>query len=243
MRRFEGQICLLTASATGIGLAIAERLASEGAKVVLSSRSQVHVDQAVAQLRAKGYTASGIAAWAERDYQRLVEFTVQTYGGVDLVVANAAISRHIGKFCETSAEITRKTFEVNTFAPFFLVQAALPYLRKSKSPAVLFNGTNITFYPSPKVGMYAASKLAMIGISQLLALELAAEGIRCNVLSPGLIDTRFGGLMKDWVKIIPMRRAGKVEEVANLAAFLLSPQAQGVTGACISLSGGLPNRL
>lgn len=243
MQRFEGQICLLTASATGIGLAIADRLASEGAKVVISSRSQVHVDQAVAQLRAKGYTASGIAAWAEKDYQRLVQFTVETYGGVDLVVANAAISKHIGKFCETPPEIARKTFEVNTLAPFFLIQAALPYLRQSKSPAVLFTGTNMTFYPSPKVGMYAASKLALVGVSQLLALDLISEGIRCNVISPGLIDTRFGGLMQDWVKIIPMRRAGNVTEVANLAAFLLSPQAKGMTGTCMSLAGGLPNRL
>jgi dehydrogenase/reductase SDR family protein 4 len=243
MGRFDGQICLLTASATGIGLAIADRLASEGAKVVISSRSQVHVDEAVAQLRAKGYTAAGTVAWAERDYQRLVDFTVETYGGVDLVVANAAMSKHIGKFSETPAAIARKTFELNTLAPFFLVQAALPYLRKSNSPAVLFTGTNMTFYPTPKVGMYAVSKLALLGISQMLALDLISEGIRFNVISPGLIDTRFGSLMKDWVKFIPLRRAGSVEEVASLAAFLLSKEAKGVAGACVSVAGGLPNRL
>ena len=243
MRRFEGQVCLLTASATGIGLAIADRLASEGAKVVISSRSQAHVDKAVNELQAKGYTAAGVVAWAERDYQKLVDFTVKTFGGVDLVVANAAISRHIGKFSETPADIARRTFEVNTLAPFFLVQAALPYLRKSKSPAVLFNGTNMAFFPYAQVGMYAVSKLALIGISQLFSLDLISEGIRFNVISPGLIATRFGSLMNDMTKIIPMHRAGSVQEVASLAAFLLSQDAAGVRGATVSVAGGLHNRL
>ena len=243
MGRFDGQICLLTASATGIGLAIADRLASEGAKVVISSRSQVHVDEAVAQLRAKGYTAAGTTAWAERDYQRLVDFTVETYGGVDLVVANAALSKHMGKFSETPADIARKTFELNTLAPFSLVQAALPYLRKSNSPAVLFTGTNMTFYPHPNTGMYTISKLALLGVSQMLGLDLISEGIRFNVVSPGLISTRFSSAMKGRTEVIPIKRAGSVEEVASLAAFLLSKEAKGVSGACISVAGGLPNRL
>jgi dehydrogenase/reductase SDR family protein 4 len=122
MRRFEGRVCVVTASATGIGLAIAERLASEGGRVVISSRSQEHIDVVVTDLRGKGYELAGcVCHVGKADHRRaLIKFAVDTFGGLDILVNNAAVSTHVGPTITTPADQVDKMFDVNVKAGFIL---------------------------------------------------------------------------------------------------------------------------
>jgi len=132
MGRFDGKVALITGSTLGIGLAIAERLGSEGAKIIISSRKQKAVDEVVTELRKKKIECEGKAANAGKnsDIKDLVDFTVKKYGQIDYVIPNAASNPQFGNFLEAEEWHWDKIFETNVKGPFFLVKYAKPYMTK-----------------------------------------------------------------------------------------------------------------
>lgn len=213
--------------------------------MVISSRSQRNVAAAVAQLRALGLEVSGTVAHALKDRAHLISFTVQTYGGIDVVVCNAAVSLHFGPFMETTAQVAMKTLEMNVVAQFLLVKDALPYLEKSTQPAVLVLSSYVAYQPNHMLGFYSISKTALLSLTKCMAMELALKGIRVTGIAPAIIKTDFSKPIWEAAEASnnPMGRMGLPEEVASVAAFLLSKEAEYVSGETVVVAGGLPTRL
>jgi dehydrogenase/reductase SDR family protein 4 len=242
MRRFDGRVCIVTASASGIGLAIAERLAQEGGKVVISSRSQEHVDHAVADLRAKKLEVSGFVCHVGNAEHRaaLIQFAVSTYGGLDILVNNAAISTNVGPTSEVPELHFNKMFDVNVKAAFMLTQAAMPHLLVSKKASILFVASTAAYDPGNVIGIYGVTKTALLGLIKSLASELGCKGIRVNGIAPAVIRTRFSEIiqMAPQATDNALGRIGEPAECAGAAAFLLSEDASFITGETIKLTGG-----
>ncbi|CAG9329066.1 unnamed protein product [Blepharisma stoltei] len=245
MKRYENKVCVITASATGIGLAIAKRMGQEGGKIVISSRNQKHIDAAVDELRKEGITAEGVVCHVGKDRQKLIDFAVEKFGGIDVLVNNAAIATAFGPTMEMSEQAYDRMFDVNVKAGFFLIKAALPWLVRSKSASILFVSSYGGFAPSPVIGIYCVTKTALIGMTKMLGIELAGAGIRVNAIAPGVIKTKFSEPIweTDAVTRNPMGRMGTPEECSSVAAFLCSEEASYVNGETVVIAGGFHARL
>lgn len=266
MRRFEGKVCVVTASTAGIGLAIASRFASEGAKVVVSSRKQDGVDQAVATIQrlpnVKPGDVVGIVCQVndKKQRERLLNTAKSTFGTIDVLVLNAAASTHFGATMKISEKQYDKMFETNVKSTFQLAQEALPYLTPSSLKKAGAFSTNIIlvasiagFNPSQPIGIYGVTKTAMFGLTRAMANDLAHKGIRVNCIAPGLIRTSFaqplveafeGGsaAAPELTNQSLMKRVGESEEIGAAAAYLGSADASFVTGEILVVAGG-PCRL
>jgi dehydrogenase/reductase SDR family protein 4 len=139
VQSFKGKVAIITASSTGIGLAIAKRLASEGCSVVISSRNKTNVDDAVKEITSKGGDAFGVPCHVgdKAQRQRLIEETVKKYGGVDYLICNAAVSTHMGNFLEATESQIQKMWDINYKSVYFLIQEALPHLRKRPNSSII----------------------------------------------------------------------------------------------------------
>ena len=267
MRRFEGKVCVVTASTAGIGLAIAARFAEEGGRVVVSSRKQAGVDEALATLRAlRGVEAAHVAGRAchvdkKEDRLAVLELAKSTYGPVDVLVLNAAVSTFVGPTMDTPERDWEKMFRTNVKSTFLFAQEALPFLRPGAfptkpaafAPNILLVGSIAGFLPEQPIGAYAITKTTMIGMCKAMAKELAPKGIRVNLLAPGLIRTAFAAPLvasaesgaKQEEQMFPsgaspLGRVGEPAEMAGVASFLCSADAAYVSGECIIAAGGSP---
>ena len=249
-RRFDNKIAIVTASTDGIGLAIARRLAQEGAKVVISSRKQVNVDKAVNMLQTEGLEVSGVECNVTNGDQvnSLIEDTVARYGKLDVLVSNAGQSLHFGSLLSTPESMWRKMFETNVTASYILAQKAAPHMKKGSS--MLFVSSIGGYQPLPGIGCYSITKTALFGLVRALAEELGPDGIRANCIAPGIIKTKFSSLLTETDDIrdailenTPLKRVGVPEECASTAAFLCSDDASYITGESIAPAGGIRTRL
>lgn len=247
LRRYQNKVCIITASATGIGLAIARRLGLEGGKVIISSRNKSHVDHAVRELKNEGIIAEGCVCHVAKaaDRKRLIEFAVEKFGGVDVLINNAAVSTAFGPSIQTTEEQYDKMFDVNVKAGFFLLKEALPWLSRSKSSSVLFVASYAGYSPAPVIGIYSVTKTTLIGMTKMLGMELIGVGIRVNGIAPGIIKTKFSETLweSEDVKRNPTGRMGNPEECASCAAYLCSDEASYVNGETVVIAGGYAARL
>ncbi|XP_040272821.1 dehydrogenase/reductase SDR family member 4-like [Bufo bufo] len=251
-RKLEGKVALVTASSEGIGLAIARRLAQDGARVLVSSRKQQNVDKAVQELKREGLDVEGTVCHVGKDEDRvkLVNTAVQKFGGIDILVSNAAVNPFFGNILDSTDEVWEKILDINVKATFLLVKLVVPKMLERGGGSIVIVSSVGGFMPFPALGPYSVSKTALLGLTKALAPELTPLNIRVNCLAPGLIRTKFSyALWKDesvldQLKVkLGISRIGEPEECAGAVSFLCSPDASYVTGETIVVAGGGQSRL
>ncbi|XP_032964745.1 dehydrogenase/reductase SDR family member 2, mitochondrial-like [Rhinolophus ferrumequinum] len=239
------KVAVITGSTKGIGLAIARRLAQDGAHVVVSSRKQQNVDQAVAALQGEGLSVTGTVCHVEKaeDREQLVATALEHSGGVDFLVCNAAVNPLVGSIMGTSEQVWDKILSVNVKSPALLLSQLLPHMEKRGGAVILVSSIS-AYIPHVALGAYNVSKTALLGLTRTLALELAPRGIRVNCLVPGIIETDFSKVLYKneplWNKLREnhqLHRIGQPEDCAGLVSFLCSPDASYITGENIVVAG------
>jgi NAD(P)-dependent dehydrogenase (short-subunit alcohol dehydrogenase family) len=240
-----GRTAIVTGGTRGIGLAIAQGLAAVGANVAVASRKP---EACAATAQALGGNAIGVPTHlGDIDaITALVSTTAATFGGIDIVVNNAAnpLALPLG---EITPEAWEKSMAVNLRGPVFLVQAALPHLRKSRHAAVLNVVSAGAFTFSPLVSMYAAAKAAMVSYTRSMAAEFAAAGIRVNALAPGSVDTDMVRKNPpEFVEVMAnsalLRRIAEPAEMVAPALLLVSDAGSFITGQTLIADGGMVAR-
>ncbi|XP_028109446.1 tropinone reductase-like 3 [Camellia sinensis] len=248
-KRFQGKVAIVTASTQGIGFSIAERLGLEGASVVISSRRQKNVDEAVEKLKARGIEVFGVVCHVSVAQQRknLVEKTVQRYGKIDVIVSNAAANPSVDTILETKESVLDKLWEINVKAAILLLQDAAPHLQKGSS--IIFISSIGGYQPQASMAMYGVTKTALLGLTKALAAEMAPD-TRVNCIAPGFVPTHFAefitqnsAVRKAIEEKTLLNRLGTTEDMAAAAAFLASDDAAYITGETLVVAGGIPSRL
>ena len=248
-RRLEGKVAAITGGNQGIGLGIAERFVQEGAAVAICYRSDAAGSERVAEsLRGGGGKATAIQADISKlaDGQRFISETVSQLGGLDIFVNNAGVEKRTDFWDVTEADYDF-VLNVNLKGLFFVTQAAVRYLMQAKRPGKIINISSVhEELPFPHFSSYCASKGGLKMLTRNLSIELAPQGITINNIAPGAIETPINkNLLNDPVKLknllenIPLRRLGKPEDVASIAAFLASDESSYVTGTTFVVDGGL----
>lgn len=245
--RLDGRVAVITGASRGIGEAIGHALADYGARVVLSSRSQEGVDAVAASIRDAGGEASARAANAgdPADLQGLVDHATERWGGIDIVVCNAATNPVYGPVVRTDADAFSKIMQVNVQGPFELCKRAYGSMRERGGGSIITLSSIGGLSPEPGLGIYSVSKAALISLTGVLAREWGPDGIRANTICPGLIRTRFSRALWENEQVtermlgeLPLGRIGVPEDVAGLALFLASDAAAYCTGAVYTADGG-----
>ena len=242
-----GKVALITGASKGIGEAIARFFAAYGAKVVINSRKQEDLDIVAKSIRDAGGECIGIAANAGdmMGCQALIEKVIATYGGLDILVNNAATNPVYGPILNSEEWAFDKIMNVNVKAPFALANLAHPYMKKRGGGSVINISSIAGLTPDPGLGLYSISKAALNMLTKVQAKEWGKDGIRVNSICPGLIKTKFSEalwsneeILNRFVKKLPIARMGTVEEIAGLALYLASPVSGYCTGAVFTADGG-----
>lgn len=238
---FSGKVALVTGSASGIGRAIAERLAADGASVIVHCRTRVgRAQQVVEGIRARGGTASFIQADLSivAEAQRLVDQAAAQYRGLDILVNNAG--RFVPKpLVETTEADFDAIMAVNAKGPYFVMQAAARVMRDGGR--IVNISSALTQMSFAGATAHLGSKAALEQFSRGLALELAPRGITVNTVLPGFTDTGVlsEAVRETGIRMSPFGRIGTPSEVADVVAFLVSAQARWVTGQRVQANGGI----
>lgn len=242
-----GKVALITGASRGIGEAIALAYAAAGASVVLSSRKQDGLKAVAAQITAAGGQALAVAAHTgdSSAVQSLVARTVETFGGVDILVNNAATNPHFGPIMTAEESHWDKILDVNVKGYFRLAQACAPHMRQRGGGKIINIASVAGKTPLPGMGIYCVSKAAVLMLTEVLASELAADNIQVNAIAPGFIKTAFSRAIwdnpatHDSVKqAIPQQRIGATDELLGMALYLAAPASSFTTGATIVIDGG-----
>lgn len=193
-KRLGGKVCVVTASSDGIGFAIAKRLGVEGAKVVVSSRKQANVDEAVKALKAEGINdVLGVTCHVAKasDRKKLFDETIKKFGGIDVLVSNAAVNPAVSGVLETSEEVWDKIFDVNVKSSYLLAKEVKPFIVQRGGGSIVFISSIGGYRASDLLGAYSVSKTTLFGLTKAAALECVKDNIRVNCVAPGVIETRF----------------------------------------------------
>ncbi|XP_075388335.1 dehydrogenase/reductase SDR family member 2, mitochondrial-like [Tenrec ecaudatus] len=247
-RTLADQVAVITGSTKGIGFSIARRLAQDGAHVVISSRKQQNVDQAVAELRKEGLSVTGTVCHVGKteDQHKLVATALEHCGAVDFLVCVAGVNPMVGSTLGSSEQVWDKVLNVNVKAPALLLSQLLPYMEKREGSSVILVSSAGVYSPHAMLGVYNVSKTALLGLTKTLAAELAPKNIRVNCLMPGVIETDFSQLFEGpnlWnhIKVFyGVQRLGRPEDCAGIVSFLCSPDASYITGESIVVAGFSP---
>jgi NAD(P)-dependent dehydrogenase (short-subunit alcohol dehydrogenase family) len=243
--RLDGKVALVTGASKGIGKAIASELAASGAAVMLSSRKLDGLQAAIADLEARTPSAQLDAFPANAGDidagEAAVRATIDRFGGLDILVNNAATNPHYGPALDVEPRAYDKTFEVNLRGPLFWSKAA-HRLAFAAQPGVIVNIASVGGLRSEVgLGVYNLTKAAIIHLTRVLAGEIGPT--RVVGIAPGLVDTDFAAVLVEnfgdrLAKSMPTGRLGHPEDIANLATFLCSEQASWITGETFVIDGG-----
>ncbi len=251
MTSLSGKVALITGASSGIGRATAEIFANKGCRVALAARREDELASLVKLIEAAGGTATAIKADVslERDVQRMVEHTVETFGQLDFAVNNAGIEGNFAPITALTEQEWNRVLDINLKGVFFsLKHEANAMLEGGRGGAIVNVGSVNSFLGFPTGSAYVASKHALIGLTTCVSAELAPQGIRVNLVCPGVIDTpmhrRLRGVVGDatyeglFSQRVHLRRAGRSEEIARAIGFLCSEEASYITGTTLTPDGG-----
>jgi len=246
IKRFEGEVAIVTGGSRGIGAAICEKLAQEGTQVVVNYvKNAKAAETVVKEIREKRGNAFSFCCDVSdfSQVKHMMQKTLEKYGRIDILVNNAGIFPQ-AFVDEVFPEEWRKAIEVNLMGTFNCSKAIIPCLKKQGRGKIINCSTISANLPDVRLSAYAAAKAAINNFTKVLAAELAPYNITVNAYAPGIIET---DMVRDMIRErgdgqlgqIALRRFGKPEEVADLVAFLASKESDYITGATIPIDGGM----
>lgn len=243
-----GKVAIITGSSRGIGRAIAEAMADQGAKVVISSRKAEACAEAADAINAKHPGAAIVVPAnisSKDDLQNLVDETRRQLGRIDILVCNAASNPYYGPMAGISDDQFRKILENNVIANHWLISMVAPEMVERKEGSIVIVSSIGGLTSSTVIGAYNISKAADFQLARNLAAEFGPSGVRVNCIAPGLVRTDFARALwenPDTLKAVtrhtPLRRIGEPHEIAGAAVFLASPASTFMTGQTIIVDGG-----
>jgi NAD(P)-dependent dehydrogenase (short-subunit alcohol dehydrogenase family) len=244
-----GKVAIITGSSRGIGRAIAEAMADQGAKVVISSRKAEACAEAADAINSKHGEGTAIVIPAnissKEALQHLVDETRRQLGRIDILVCNAASNPYYGPMAGISDDQFRKILENNVIANHWIIQMVAPEMLERKEGSIIIISSIGGLTSSEVIGAYNISKAADFQLARNLASEFGPAGVRVNCIAPGLVRTDFARALwenPDTLKAVtrstPMRRIGEPHEIAGAAVFLASPASTFVTGQAVIVDGG-----
>jgi NAD(P)-dependent dehydrogenase (short-subunit alcohol dehydrogenase family) len=249
MMRLQGRVALITGGTEGMGFATAELFLEEGAKVVITGRSEEKGRRALRKLSKHG-AVEFVRGDVSRsvDARRMVDRTVKWFGRLDILFNNAGV--YLEKFAEdTTEEEWDRVLDINVKGTFLVTKFAIPHMKKQRRGSIINNSSDAGIIGNRVCPAYCASKGAITVMTKAMALDYAKFNIRVNCVNPGIIDTpmleREGRASRDAEaylrssdEVQPIGRVGRPEEVANAVLFLASDEASFITGTALSVDGG-----
>lgn len=251
MGKLQNRVAIVTGSTEGIGFAVARKMAQDGARVVVCSRKEKNVTKAVEELKQdfpNQIAGTVCHVGQEADQQKLIDFTLNEFGTIDILVSNVAVNPYFGSFMDMTESQWDKIFDVNVKAPFQLTQKVVPRMLENKRPgdngAIVYISSIAAYSGMSSIGAYSVSKTALLGLCKNMSSELGIEGIRVNLVAPGVIKTKFSSLLwqdgtNDYFSALThLKRLGESHELGGVVSFLCSQEASYITGENIVVAGG-----
>lgn len=246
--RFEGKVAFITGGSSGIGRATAVAFACEGARVVVTSRSERRNQDTVRLVEEAGGKALAITCDVSRsvDVQQALQKTIETFGRLDVAFNNAGIEQPVAALADITEEDWTQLINIDLGGVFLCMKYQIPLLQQQGGGAIVNTSSGAGVKGFKGQAAYAAAKHGIIGLSKSAALDCAAENIRVNVVAPGIIDTemmdRFSGGTEEGRQSVidqePVGRMGRPEEIAAAVLYLCSDEAAFTTGAVLVVDGG-----
>ncbi|MBU4434959.1 MAG: SDR family oxidoreductase [Alphaproteobacteria bacterium] len=244
-----GKVAIITGSSRGIGKAIAERMAEQGARVVISSRKAGPCDEVAAAINASHGAGTAIAVPAniasKDDLQNLVDQTRKAFGKIDICVCNAASNPYYGPLAGIADDQFRKILDNNIISNHWLIGMVAPEMRERRDGSIIIISSIGGLRGNAIIGAYNISKAADFQLARNLAHEFGPDNVRVNCIAPGLIKTDFAralwedpATLERATKGVPLRRIGEPDELAGAAVYLASQAGSFMTGQALVVDGG-----
>lgn len=243
----KNKVAIVTGASKGIGKSIAKAFGQQGAKLIIVSRKEEAVNETANEFQKEGINAVAVATHMGdfEQIKKLVNKTVETFGGIDIVVNNAAINPVFGPILEADIPVFNKIMDVNVKGPLELCKLAYPFMKENGGGSIINISSIEGLTPGLGLGLYSISKATLIALTKVLAKEWGIDNIRANVICPGLVQTKFSEALTSNEKILKMVMSKQAlpklatpEDIAGLALFLASEASSFCTGSIYTADGG-----